>query len=108
VSSFQSAVSLLPLASLASGMQNFLEWSDYEQHLKDQDVAAAMKTEVNQQISSTTSDGIPLKARQIGCELPDTTMIRLTPSQIRILGGAPATDTKAGSGRNSGPAERAA
>ena len=91
MSSFQSAVILVPLELFASGMQN---------------LAATLKTAVNQQISSATSDGVALKARQIGCELPDTTVIRLTPSQVRILDLPPAQyESQSGCGKamTSGP-----
>lgn len=66
---------LLPLALFAGGMQNLLAWPNYEQRLN----------QARQQISSASDDGVVLRARHIGCDLPDTTLIRLTPSEIRIL-----------------------
>ncbi|MGA9489649.1 MAG: hypothetical protein WBV80_05270 [Mycobacterium sp.] len=75
MSSFESAVILLPLALFAGGMQNLLAWPDYEQRL----------SQARQQISAASDDGVVLRARHIGCGLPDTTLIRLTPAQVRIL-----------------------
>lgn len=59
---FQTALTLVPRA-VVRGIQNWFESRDCEQ-----------------------ADGVALKGRHIGCELTDTTVIRLTPSSIRIHG----------------------
>lgn len=71
MSSFDSAVMLLPPALSAGGTQYLLKWSDRERR---------------QQNSATSDDGLALRASHIGCELPDTTLMRITPTQVRIYG----------------------
>ena len=70
MSSFRSNIVLVPLAVFASGTQN---------------IARQLKTVAEKHVSAVAPHGVALEARRIGCDLPDATVIRLTPSQIRIL-----------------------